>query len=293
MNYQGPAAFKRIVEDEYLSIRHKFNRTEGPTIIAGDIQRIDFSGSRAAVTGDAVLNGLIDEAHSHYVRNPSTIDAYSNLEAACADASTVPGDTFGGYNTPTDFVLINPVRIARYLALQHNIVSLCVALGNGNDVMIAANFRHFFAHEMAHYDFGDTAISREIQRVYCGNAPPYEKGSDAAFRYDGKHPTREGHLKMARLATKNPQSNRLAPYHELAAKREELGLRDFEEAIAIIAGFAITPPKYIQVPINIEQSLSERLIKLAETEGPRKFLAMMKEKENEAYASNRNVFKLI
>ncbi|GEM_PF-5209018 len=301
MRYQGPNSFRRAVEKAYEDAKSALPRPDSPLIIVGAIGKIYQEPERSVIRGDPETNRRIDKSFDEFTGcSRRGLEELANMALArqrllesCKEANILPEGDFGQYQNCLDAILLSPYKLVNYMIASRNTDAEVMAARNAGmfaDHLIDKDFPHRFAHELVHWDFGETMIVRDIQRAYRELGIVFDKSKDgkfifenaedaSAYREDARRAAEMGKEKNVRLST-------------LFAKLMGLGIYDFEEDVAELAATSIIRPA-TGLMVRDEKKMSPKLLSMSKIMGPRELIQFGKIKVDEAYSADRDVFSLI
>ena len=297
MIYQGPESFRDFIEKSYHQISAALTRTDSPQIIVGGIGRIYNNGPRVITEGDQAGNSRIDEKFVAMQKaSPSQFTAaYDELIAVCDEANIMKPSKYGEYNNSLDVVILSPDRIVKYLIASRLDSRRVWGTRNAGQItayLVNINFPNHFAHEMVHWDFGDTQFNTDLQRKFHAVGFSFDKAIAGKFSFD----TSPEDASVYRQEAQQAAGEGLNANSELSkhfAKLIELGIFELGEMAAEITAAFIAPTNGIPAAVSGPEGLVEKLVSKVRADGPAEFIKFLKSKIDDAYRLDRKIEELL
>ena len=301
MNYEGPKSLKEILSESYRIISPFLTRKEIPHTIAGGIGRIFNEGLEIVTLGDNEPNNRLDSLIGLALKNDRDVHEVIRRRTAlyqkCEEVDILRPSVIGEYNHCLDVVIMKLANAINYLGVKSiDPIRLMRSVSPElfTEFVLSMEWPHYFAHEMVHWDFGNTKCQKDLRVLFHAIDFSFDKSKEGKFSYGTEVCESSDYEDDVRTA-RNEGLEANARLSEHFAKTTRLGLHDFGELTAEIASALIIPPYsgIVTMPVSGKDKFAKKLADQALNEGPTEFIKNTKLKFDESYQTDRNIFEII
>ncbi len=184
VSYEGPEAFRGVLEEAYQHVSSYLTREEKPHVIVGEIGRICTSNGSVVVEGDPPSNATIDRRYTLALTHANSADMEyfsDRLRFACDDANMLEAGAVLEYDPKIDALLFDPkgfmgYYIANSYSAESVLASRDARLIGGHLKLL--DFPQEIVFGLFNWDIGDTAIQKAVRECYAALQPDFHKLRD-------------------------------------------------------------------------------------------------------------------